>query len=178
MAKGNFEPLFNLLLREVESRSAELYTSYAPENHRNRPCSINGCINLAYAKNLCNAHYIRMRNGMNMHRPLKNRTRNALCSKCSNPILGKGGWGLCQAHYRAERKSIIKKLCVSYLGGKCLDCKTEYHHSVYDFHHIDPSHKESSISLLFQNGSISDIAKEVSKCELLCANCHRIRHHG
>lgn len=176
--KGNFDQLFYLLSREIDHRAAELYVSYTPINHRNKPCSINGCINLAYAKNLCNAHYIRMRDGKNMDKPLRNRSHQELCSICSKPIRGKGGWGLCQMHYRAERKSIIKNICIKYLGGQCLDCKTEYHHSVYDFHHIDPSQKEGSISLLFANGSLADIAEEVSKCELLCANCHRIRHHG
>ena len=46
-----------------------------------------------------------------------------------------------------------------------------------DFHHIDPSMKDVDIARMTSNKSnINDIMKEVKKCIVLCANCHREFH--
>ncbi len=49
-----------------------------------------------------------------------------------------------------------------------------------DFHHIDPSTKTTprgGISqVIFQNWSIKHILEEISKCGVICANCHRCEH--
>jgi hypothetical protein len=47
--------------------------------------------------------------------------------------------------------------------------------SILDFHHIDPDTKESNI-LKMIGFSRAAIAKEVNKCVVLCANCHRLAH--
>lgn len=48
---------------------------------------------------------------------------------------------------------------------------------VLDFHHIDKDSKEMSIGEVVANGwSEARILKEIAKCEVLCANCHRIHH--
>lgn len=48
-----------------------------------------------------------------------------------------------------------------------------------DFHHTDPSVKDSTISNLFaNNASIETIFKEIEKCIILCANHHRMYHAG
>ena len=64
--------------------------------------------------------------------------------------------------------------CVAQLGGKCLDCSGEFHRSVYDFHHRDPAGKVDAISNLLS--APDKLKEELKKCDLLCANCHRIRH--
>lgn len=48
-----------------------------------------------------------------------------------------------------------------------------------DFHHKDPKQKESNISRM-QNSShsIKAIQKEISKCIVVCSNCHRKLHAG
>ena len=45
---------------------------------------------------------------------------------------------------------------------------------VYDFHHRDPSQKDFSISKNAK--SFEKCKQELDKCDLLCANCHRLRH--
>jgi hypothetical protein len=47
-----------------------------------------------------------------------------------------------------------------------------------DFHHIDPSTKKFEIKKMMKKGSCSleTLLQEVHKCEVLCANCHRIHH--
>ncbi len=43
-----------------------------------------------------------------------------------------------------------------------------------EFHHRDPSKKEFNICLMARRGiSVKTILKEMSKCDVLCANCHR-----
>lgn len=76
---------------------------------------------------------------------------------------------------RAERTSKfydLKKMFV------CVECG-ESHIACLDFHHTDPSNKLFTIS---QN-NVRDMAwekvmSEMSKCVVLCANCHRKLHYG
>ena len=51
------------------------------------------------------------------------------------------------------------------------------HHAALDFHHKDPSTKTDSVNALVSNGRYALAMKEVEKCVVLCANCHRIHHH-
>lgn len=61
---------------------------------------------------------------------------------------------------------------------KCSICD-EVEKCCLEFHHIDPSKKEHTVSrLLASNPTISTIQKEVDKCIILCANCHRKLHAG
>jgi hypothetical protein len=47
-----------------------------------------------------------------------------------------------------------------------------------DFHHINPEEKDFTISFMLKSGySIKRIQKEIEKCVVLCANCHR-KHHS
>lgn len=45
-----------------------------------------------------------------------------------------------------------------------------------DFHHRNPNEKDSDISELIRGGSLSKIRKEINKCIVLCAYCHRDVH--
>lgn len=61
----------------------------------------------------------------------------------------------------------------------CADCEVRYEHAeVYDFHHRDPLDKAGGMTsgehLLGR--SWERARRELDKCVLLCANCHRIRH--
>jgi hypothetical protein len=81
----------------------------------------------------------------------------------------------CRCSYSSDRRRQIKKECVEYLGGACQRCglKTESV-EVYDFHHKDPKQKEIAIGR--NTKSFKALKPELEKCELLCANCHRIEH--
>lgn len=75
-----------------------------------------------------------------------------------------------------ERHRKNKRLAVEYKGNICLDCgfKSETM-SVFDFHHRNVIEKEIKMSELL-NGTFERIKKEIDKCDLLCCNCHIIRH--
>lgn len=47
----------------------------------------------------------------------------------------------------------------------------------FDLHHRNPDDKEGTPSQLFKQ-SFDRFKKEVEKCDLVCANCHRIEHYN
>jgi hypothetical protein len=59
---------------------------------------------------------------------------------------------------------------------KCTNCGFD-NPAALDFHHQDPSNKEDSVWRLVNNGRFTAAYKEMKKCIVLCANCHRIHHH-
>lgn len=56
----------------------------------------------------------------------------------------------------------------------CLDCKGTFPPECMDFDHRDASSKKMHIGSS-TNCSIEAIWKEIQKCDIVCANCHRIR---
>ena len=71
---------------------------------------------------------------------------------------------------REKLKEHKKALC-------CLRCG-ENHPATLDFHHREPNKKEMPVSLMAKNGkSFKTILREIEKCDVLCANCHRILHY-
>lgn len=76
-----------------------------------------------------------------------------------------------------EGKRRRKLWAIDYLGGKCTECKNTFHPSIYEFHHINPITKDRDPSKMLQL-SLIKLTNELDKCVLLCANCHRLEHHG
>ncbi len=86
--------------------------------------------------------------------------------------------------YNARRlKSNIKirdknrAYVTKYLEDKsCIKCG-ESNPVCLDFHHREPSEKVKTISRLKSSGmSIKALIKEIEKCDVVCANCHRKIH--
>lgn len=60
---------------------------------------------------------------------------------------------------------------------ECVECG-ESRAPALDFHHEDGA-KERSVSKMINDGfGKRRIREEIAKCEVLCANCHRVRHYG
>lgn len=57
----------------------------------------------------------------------------------------------------------------------CTDCNQVYPYYVMDFDHLE--NKENMVSFLSATGRIGALKREIEKCEIVCANCHRIRTH-
>ena len=59
-------------------------------------------------------------------------------------------------------------------GNKCAKCGFSDIRAL-DWHHLDPNDKVNSISEMIRNRvSMDKLQAELDKCELVCANCHRI----
>lgn len=74
-----------------------------------------------------------------------------------------------------ERRLKIKKQAIEYKGGECERCGYNKCLSALEFHHSDPDKKEFSLSGSHCY-SWEKIKKELDKCILICANCHREIH--
>lgn len=59
----------------------------------------------------------------------------------------------------------------------CKSCKWNEHPEALDFHHLDPNEKDQSISTMLRLSKIR-LDKEMAKCVILCARCHRLVHAG
>ncbi len=60
---------------------------------------------------------------------------------------------------------------------KCSRC-AECHPATLDWHHTDGSDKTYGISdMVYVGFSIEAIQREIEKCIVLCANCHRKEHY-
>jgi Zn ribbon nucleic-acid-binding protein len=84
----------------------------------------------------------------------------------------------CKACFNAYsiQRWINKKLeAIEYLGGACCHCGYNDHYAPMQFHHTDPSTKDFTWDKL-RLKSWSSIKAELSKCVLLCANCHSVVH--
>ena len=85
----------------------------------------------------------------------------------------------CFNNYCTDRWVTKKINSIIYKGSKCLDCGLSYPEEpyvIFDFHHRDPSEKDVDWSKL-RLKSYDNIKIELDKCDLLCSNCHRKRHH-
>ena len=162
----------------LKREAAKAYVVSDGKNVRDYNCSVFLCEGKAYAKGLCNAHYIRSRCGGDMSLPIRARHHGKTCSICSSAAGGAGGWGLCKKHYRSKRRNLIRGESVKLMGGKCSHCGGVFPDAAFDFHHLNSSEKESNPSDMIEANSIERISSELSKCILLCANCHRIEHYG
>ena len=78
--------------------------------------------------------------------------------------------------YRQKRKDVIDTYKLE-RGCKCCGLKSP-HPQVYDLHHRDPNEKDFTISSRGFNKSLDKVQEEMAKCEVLCANCHRLVHAG
>jgi hypothetical protein len=52
----------------------------------------------------------------------------------------------------------------------------ETHPACLEFHHVNPHEKKFSVSRVNVYLSVRLLRREIAKCRLLCANCHRKEH--
>lgn len=87
------------------------------------------------------------------------------CKKCHSTYVTK-------QYYK--RKDLVNEFKKQQTCQKC----GENRFYLLDFHHIDPNIKEDTVARMTSNrNNIEDIEKEIEKCVILCANCHREFHY-
>lgn len=92
-----------------------------------------------------------------------------LCGKDTN--IRRKRCGACNTKIRRHR---AKLAAIKFLGGKCKRCGWDGHPAAFEFHHSF-GNKDFQIGSA-GNKSWEVLKKELTKCELLCANCHQIEH--
>lgn len=100
------------------------------------------------------------------------------CKKCS--ALRSRLW---RSRHPAQTKALaegqrLKKLAVvqAKKNVPCADCGQIFPPVVMDFDHI--GEKSFTISGRISARSIEGLLAEIAKCEVVCANCHRLRTHA
>jgi len=80
-----------------------------------------------------------------------------------------------QKVYESERK-LRSKVDALKTMNPCKDCGNKFPAECMDYDHTDPTMKSSGISILVDRNTVwRTILDEIAKCDLVCANCHRIR---
>jgi hypothetical protein len=106
-----------------------------------------------------------------------------MCTKCKSPerYLGKSYCYDCyktdalkfQAAIRHRNRKFIFKYLNLY--GQCIDCGNK-DWKVLEFDHQDQDTKSADVSRFYSNHySFKRIKEEIKKCDIRCANCHKIR---
>jgi hypothetical protein len=72
----------------------------------------------------------------------------------------------------SKRRRVVKQKAVELLGNKCCRCGYNKCLRALHFHHIDPSSKDFGIADKGATRAWNKVEAELSKCILLCANCH------
>ncbi len=80
----------------------------------------------------------------------------------------------CKSHSKLRKLERRLKI-IEQFGDICYDCGEIYNPACYEFHHVNMEEKSFSISSYLTLGW-ERLQKELDKCVMLCANCHRIRH--
>ena len=57
----------------------------------------------------------------------------------------------------------------------CADCGYRAHSAALDFDHLPGCDKHATVARLARRGSVERLLAEIAKCEVVCANCHRVR---
>jgi len=101
-------------------------------------------------------------------------THRRTCIKCVILLDKKNAW-IRQIRIK-QRRFEVKEQLVSSAGGTCSVCSGYFPPEVFDFHHLDPTKKETSVSVIGWNKEKAQ--QEADKCIMVCANCHRMIHAG
>ena len=99
-----------------------------------------------------------------------------VCSNChrARHVATKSDSG----HPTVRFRQRLKSRAVAAMGGSCAGCGLREPVGALEFHHLDPATKDFGISTEGIPRRWDKIEAELTKCVLVCANCHREVHAG
>ena len=80
-------------------------------------------------------------------------------------------------HQRTSRRrtELSRKIWDIKEESGCIDCGEKYPHFMLEFDHLPGYEKIASPNQLARTHSLEKAMQEIEKCEIVCANCHKIR---
>ena len=135
-------------------------------------------------------YWLKKHNLKTFVKPLIDENGNRFCNRCKeikhftefynrNNVEGSSSYcKSCTKEEAINRQKRFKQDCIDYKGGSCKLCGYNRCNSALEFHHLDPSKKDLTISKVSVTSINDEIRKELDKCVLLCSNCHREVHAG
>jgi hypothetical protein len=104
--------------------------------------------------------------------------RHSYCREC--------GMRLTKSHYKRNKRLYLDRNARTYQRHRelirqaksrpCTDCGIQYPYYVMDFDHRDGAEKLFELNSVARK-TVKDILREIEKCDVVCANCHRERTH-
>jgi hypothetical protein len=104
-----------------------------------------------------------------------------VCICCQNKIrCSQDSVKLCYKCKHKSKRLAYRISSANYKNNKCEICGLERNTiddlDLFDFHHTDRSNKSFELGDKIEERKWEDIKKELDKCMMLCANCHRKQH--
>ena len=78
-----------------------------------------------------------------------------------------------EAKLQAKRRAINRAWLFNLKTKPCVDCGKCFHPCAMDFDHVRDNKATDVSRLMDRNRKV--ILDEIAKCDLVCANCHRLR---
>lgn len=72
-------------------------------------------------------------------------------------------------------KEMRQRVLALKLAAGCAVCGFNAHGAALEFDHLPGFQKVNDVSKLVRTGNWASVEAEIAKCEIVCANCHRIR---
>ena len=80
--------------------------------------------------------------------------------------------------YSIAHKQALRAFIKEVKNAPCMDCGRVYPACVMDFDHRKGEVKDKCVGEAANRGwSLDRLKREIAKCDIVCANCHRIRTH-
>lgn len=101
---------------------------------------------------------------------------SSICRPCQREYL--------REHYRNNKQSYLdrnkirsrknREKIIDLKRRPCSDCGQTFHPYIMEFDHRDPATKTHNVSAIHWL-DLKNIKAEIAKCDLVCANCHKLR---
>lgn len=118
-----------------------------------RVCAVEGCGAPVARRGWCEKHLSRWRRHKNVDTVLRSGPK---------PRYGR--------HVRLVMDDFIRDAKAK----PCSDCGGEFHYAAMDFDHVR-GEKAGEVAEFQRSGNLPRLIAEIEKCDLVCANCHRVR---
>lgn len=80
---------------------------------------------------------------------------------------------------RRNRRKLRREFLAAYkLERGCAVCGYNEHHAALDFDHTQPELKTKNFQHFLHDGRLEKVIFELSTCQVLCANHHRIKTYN
>lgn len=77
-----------------------------------------------------------------------------------------------------EVRELHRDLLHAFRRSACFDCGVRFPWYVMEFDHRDGTTKESLVNRLAGRAGLMRLLEEIEKCDIVCANCHRLRTYA
>lgn len=80
--------------------------------------------------------------------------------------------------YAKKRRAQFAAEIDEYKRERGCECCPENEPCCLDFHHRDTGDKNDNVATMMRDSGQASVWREIAKCVILCANCHRKLHKG